>query len=272
MISSTNKTALITGASAGIGTEFARQLAAQGFNLVLTARRLDRLQTLATDLQEQHSIQTHCISADLANPDAINQIITELNTKKITIHTLINNAGYGVPGYLTTVEWKQHQDFMRVMVDAVVELCYHLLPSMHALKEGQIINVASLAGVVPGSASHTLYPASKAFLIKFSESLALENATTGVRVQALCPGFTLSEFHDVLGTREQVSKMPSYMWMTAEQVVSESLREIEKENYLPMQISGKVNRFIARLSRWLPQRTALAMIKKNSKKYRAQVD
>lgn len=270
MQNTSDKTALVTGASAGIGAEFARQLAAQGFNLVLTARRLDRLQSLAGELQERYQIKTHCIAADLADADAVRDIITELDKQQITIHTLINNAGYGVPGHLTTVEWQQHQQFMQVMVNAVIELCYRLLPQMHLQNDGQIINVASLAGVVPGSPSHTLYAASKSFLIRFSESLALENETAGVKVQALCPGFTLSEFHDVIGMREHVSKMPDYMWMTATEVVSESLREIAKRHGDVVQISGRVNRFIARLCRWLPPKAALALIKRNSRKYRVQ--
>ena len=267
---SSRKIALVTGASAGIGAEFAKQLAAQNFNLVITARRMQRLEALANELRSEYDTKVLCLAADLAEPSAVQTLIDTLDEHQLTIHTLINNAGYGVPGHLTAVEWQQHQDFMQVMVNSVIELCYRLLPATQAQQAGQIINVASLAGIVPSSASHTLYAASKAFLIKLSEALALENEPLGIKVQALCPGFTYSEFHDVLGMREQVSKMPGYMWMSAESVVSESLRETAKPNGKIMLISGPVNRFIARLSHWLPQKTAVNMVKRRSKQYRAQ--
>ncbi|GAB4198712.1 MAG: SDR family oxidoreductase [Wenzhouxiangellaceae bacterium] len=261
--------ALITGASAGIGKEFAQQLAAAGYHLVLTARRRDRLETLADELKQAHGIETRIIVADLADPKAPTAITKEIEGAGIALEVLVNNAGYGVAGKLTAVEWKTHQDFIQVMMTAVVELCYLLLPLMRRQQYSAIINVASLAGLVPGSAGHTLYGAAKSFLIRFSESLHLENEEFGVRVQALCPGFTYSEFHDVVGTRDQVSRMPDYMWQSAEEVVRESLEKAGQDNALPVLVSGRVNRMISRLVRWMPMRSAYNMVRKRSRQFRA---
>lgn len=268
--SSNNRWALVTGASAGIGAEFCRQLAAGGFNVALTARREDRLRELANELEQQHGVKTHVIAADLADTGAVAAITGDLRGHGIVIHTLINNAGYGTTGHLNQSEWSVHQDFMQVMVMAVIELCYALLPAMQTAGSGHIVNVASLAGIAPAPASHTLYSPSKAFLIKLSEALALENEDKGIKVQALCPGFTYSEFHDVVGLRDQVSKMPKYMWQTADEVVRECLRELDKGKPKPVVVTGRVNRFLARLSRWLPQKTAVNMVRKRGKQFRSQ--
>lgn len=267
--SSKQSWALVTGASAGIGEEYARQLAAAGYHLILTARRRERLESLATALAQQHGTETRIIAADLAEPTAARHIAEEITGAKLNLEILVNNAGYGVAGKLTAVDWTVHQDFLQVMVNAVVELCYHLLPIMRQQPRSAIINVASLAGLVPGSAGHTLYAASKAFLIRFSESLLLENETHGVQVQAVCPGFTYSEFHDVVGTRDQVKRMPDYMWMKADAVVRESLLKAADLGSPPVVVPGKMNRFIARLTRWMPQRMAHNMVRKRSKQFRA---
>ena len=171
--SSQRRWALVTGASAGIGEAFARELAARGNSLVLTARRLDRLETLASELSEKYSVRIECIAADLADPAAPTQLCVAIAQRGIAIDILINNAGYGVPGSFLTPDWKTHIDFIQVLMTAPCELVYKLLPGMRERRFGRIANIASLAGLVPGSAGHTLYAASKAFLIKFSQSLAL---------------------------------------------------------------------------------------------------
>jgi short-subunit dehydrogenase len=133
---------------------------------------------------------------------------------------------------------------------------------------GRIVNVASLAGLVPGSAGHTLYAASKAFLIKFSQSLALENTGKGVNVCALCPGFTYSEFHDVTGTRSIVSKMPNWMWLSAEEVARQGIEAVERGE--AVWVTGRVNRAIKSLMKLLPDRFALRTIQKRSRSFRKQ--
>jgi short-subunit dehydrogenase len=261
--------ALVTGASAGIGEEFCNQLAALAWPVVLVARREDRLRLLAERLGKEHGVECRCYPIDLALPDASERLVAALEADAIEIEFLVNNAGYGVPGTFTESNWQTHTDSLQVMLTSVCELSWRLLPGMQQRSRGYIVNVASLAGLVPGSARHTLYGATKAFLIKFSESLAMENLDTGVSVSALCPGFTYSEFHDVLGNRELASQMASYMWMNADEVVRFGIDSVTKKAPLVVAVPGRVNRFIATLFRLMPRKMALAFIQRKSKEFRA---
>jgi short-subunit dehydrogenase len=247
----TRRTALITGASAGIGAAFAEVFAAEGWDLVLTARREDRLATLATRLRETFGVSTHVIVADLADPEASAQIMSELRARTIQVDALVNNAGYGVPGSYLRSAWPRHEAMLQVMVNSVAELTHLLLPAMIERGYGRIINVASLAGLVPSPGGHTLYAATKAFLIKFSESLGHEVRARGVNVTALCPGFTHSEFHDVTGTREQMKDLPAWMWLDASTVAQQGYEAVMAGT--PLYINGRVNRTIAALVRVAPR-------------------
>ncbi|HEX7916401.1 SDR family oxidoreductase, partial [Rudaea sp.] len=262
--------ALVTGASAGIGAEFARQLAASGHALVLTARRADRLAALADELRTAYGVQVDCIAADLADPHTPAALCDELSRRGLAIDVLINNAGYDVPGSLTSQPWQVHADFIQVLMTAPVELAYRLLPGMRERDYGRIVNVASLAGHVPAPAGHTLYAASKAYLIKFSQALALENRGRNVHVCALCPGFTYSEFHDVTGSRALVSQMPKWLWMQADRVVREGLAAVERGDavYIP----GRVNRTIKGLIKLLPDSVGLRMAAREGRKFRVADD
>ncbi len=260
--------ALVTGASAGIGEEFCNQLAALSWPVVLVARREERLRLLAERLGEEHGVECRYYPFDLALPDAIEKLCRSLESDAIEIEFLVNNAGYGVAGTFTEPDWQTHADSLRVMLDSVCELTWRLLPAMQQKGRGFVVNVASLAGLVPGSAKHTLYGATKSFLIKFSESLAMENLTTGVSVSALCPGFTYSEFHDVLGHRELTDQMSSYMWMNADQVVRFGIHSVIKRKPLIIAVPGRVNRFIATLMRLMPRTMAHALIQRQSQSYR----
>ena len=201
---------LITGASAGIGAEFARQYAALGWDLALTARRTDRLEALAKELEATHGISAITIAEDLALPESVDAILAALEAKGRHVDALVNNAGYGLPGTFFNTSWEEQAAFIRVLYTAPIELAHKVLPGMATRGYGRIINVASLAGYAAGSAGHTLYGSVKAAMIKFSESLNAECAATGqadIHCTALCPGFTWSEFHDVNGTREDTNKM-----------------------------------------------------------------
>ncbi len=145
------------------------------------------------------------IISDLSQKDASRSIARRLDEENIEVEYLVNNAGYGLPGSFHVPDWQEHYDFIQLMMTAVCELTWCLLPGMRKRGRGFIVNVASVAGLIPSSAGHTLYGASKAFLIKFSESLILENEHSGVKVTALCPGFTYTEFHDVNNTRSAVT-------------------------------------------------------------------
>ncbi len=244
--------ALVTGASSGIGEEFCRQLAARGYQLVLVARREDRLHALAEKLREKHGTNCLVVPADLSIAETSTVISRRLEQQGINIKFLVNNAGYGVAGRFTEPSWQTHQDFIQVMMTAVCELTWRLLPGMQRMKSGYIINVASIAGLVSGSEGHTLYGASKAFLILFSESLALENRAHGIKVSALCPGFTYSEFHDVTGTRKMMNKMPAFIWLQADDVVRYAIESVQRDKPRVIAIPGLGYRILMLLNRYVP--------------------
>ena len=260
------RTALITGASAGIGTSFAHVFAEHGFDLVLTARRGGRLGELAGAIATRYGRRVHTFAADLADPSAPAAIALEIANAGITIDVLVNNAGYGLPGRFLDSTWEQHRDFLQVMVAAVADLTHRFLPGMIARRYGRIINVASLAGLVPASAGHTLYGASKSMLIRFSQSLALETMAHNVHVTALCPGFTYSEFHDVNGMRQQVSQLPSFMWMDADTVVRQGYAAVMRGDIVC--VNGRVNRFIAFATRVMPQWIIMRAVKRVARTFR----
>lgn len=258
--------ALITGASAGIGTEFARQLAAGGCDLVLTARREDRLQALAADLRAKHGIDVRVIADDLGDPAAPDRIVASATRDGRTVDMLVNNAGYGVPGRYDKVDWATHAQFMQVLVTAPLHLCHLVLPAMRVRGHGRIINVASLAGLVPATPGNTLYGPAKAFLMRVSQALAMENRAHGINVCALCPGFTRSEFHDVSQARGLVSKLPGWMWSNADDVVRQGLDAVERGRVVC--VPGRANRAIKVLMDVLPDRLALKLVARRSKHFR----
>ncbi len=256
--------ALVTGASAGIGREFCRQLAADGYDVVAVARRGERLAALARELQAAHAVDITVVVVDLGEPDAVSTILAQVSGFEIDL--LVNNAGYGVPGRYLSSPWPVHARFQRVMMDVVAELTHALVAEMCRRQRGAIINVASLAGFMPGSAGHTLYAAAKAWMIRFSESLALECEADGVRVCALCPGFTYSEFHDVTGTRAQLASLPGWMWMSAERVVREGLAASAAGRLI--HIPGRINRALAALAAWLPRALVQHLSRRESRRFR----
>ena len=217
------RTALITGASAGIGEAFAAYYAKRGDDVVLVARRAERLAALAESLHAEYGVKTTVITADLADAGAPKEIKAAVDQQRIDVDILVNNAGYGVPLTYLDNKWETHRDMLQVMITAVAELTYLFLPAMRERRNGVVINVASVAGHIPSTAGHTLYGAVKAWMIRFSEALGFELRAQGINVCAVCPGFTYSEFHDVTGTREQVSRMPAYMWMSAEVVAAQGV-------------------------------------------------
>jgi uncharacterized protein len=258
--------ALITGASAGIGEAFAHVFAANGFDLAVTARREDRLRALARSLEQQHGTRVHVFVTDHADPASTAHLCERIHDAGLTIGALVNNAGFAVPGALLKSDWSRHSEFLQVMLVSVVELTYRLLPGMIDGGYGRIVNVASLAGLLPGVAGHTLYAATKSFLIRFSESLSTEVIEKGVHVTALCPGFTVSEFHDVSGTRQIVNRMPSFMWMDAPAVAQQGYDAVMAGR--PVDVPGRVNSAIAMLGRLLPHRAVYAMNRRAGSRYR----
>ncbi|GLQ20898.1 SDR family NAD(P)-dependent oxidoreductase [Algimonas porphyrae] len=264
------RTMLITGASAGIGAALAREYASRGWNLILTARRTDRLEALKTEIEAGHDVSVDHVSADLMADGAVDEILADIAAKGLVIDGLINNAGYGHPGMFLDSSWEEHDLFNRLMVGVVVEATRKVLPGMVERGFGRTMHVASLAGHMPGSRGHTLYAAVKAYLVKFAQSLNLELDGTGVHVSALCPGFTITEFHDVNGTREGINQLPDYMKMSAEDCAR--LGADALEDNVDVFIPGKVNRTIARLGRFLPQSRVKKMMAERSAKFRNSGD
>lgn len=258
------KYALITGASSGIGEAIAREYSRRGKPLILTARRTERLEALAKEL----SVNAPCvvIAADLSDRNAPNDLFQQTQARGLAVDTLVNNAGYGVPGRYLSSNWKTHADFLQVMIHAVGELTHLYLPAMEQAGHGRILNIASLAGLVPASAGHTMYGATKAWLIRFSECLALETAAKGVNVTALCPGFTYSEFHDVNGMRSSISKLPKFIWLTSEQLAKIGVDAVESGK--TRVVTGRTNQLIAFLSKYLPDWLSRALVASKSKEFR----
>ncbi|HEX2801763.1 MAG TPA: SDR family oxidoreductase [Phenylobacterium sp.] len=261
------KLALVTGASAGIGAAFARVLAGHGYDLALTARRLDRLDKLAEEISLRYGVEALSVAADLSDPEAPGQILDFLTAHGRTVDVLVNNAGYGLPGTYAETRWEDQRAFIQVMMTAPAELAHRVLPGMLHREFGRIVNVASLAGLLPGSAAHTLYGASKAFLVKFSQSLHLEAAAAGVHVTALCPGLTYSEFHDVNGTRARISAAtPPWLWMGADEVAAAGYEAVEANRAIC--VPGAPNQAIAAIAKLVPDEWALTLIGNQGPRFR----
>jgi hypothetical protein len=235
-------TTAITGASSGIGAAFARQLAALGYDLVLIARRVDRLEALAAELQRSCGIQVEVLPADLTHEADLRRVEAQLAVLS-DLELLVNNAGVGVEGRFHQADPGPQLAMIELHVLASVRLARAVLPEMVARGRGGIINVASVAGfmALPGNAT---YCATKGYLITFSKALALELRGTGVRVQALCPGFTHTEFHEDLREFDK-RKTPAFLWMPAEAVVDASLRSFAHGDVVC--IPGSGNRLLAML-------------------------
>lgn len=212
--------ACVTGASAGLGKEFATQLAARGYDLLLVARDIDRLTAVASDLERQFSITATAYQADLSRDEPMRALAEHLG-KEERLSVLVNNAGFGTKGKLVLRPIAEQATMIELHVMATMLLSRASLPGMIERREGVIINVASVASFT-ASQGNVNYCATKAFQRVFSEGLAMEIAGTGVRVQALCPGFTHTEFHD----RMKIDKskgIPAWAWLNADRVVRDSL-------------------------------------------------
>ena len=219
--------AFVTGASSGIGAEFVRKLAARGHGIVMVGRRRERLDAVAHEVRQRYGVDVDLQSADLSDEEQLERL-EKLIEERGPLDYLVNNAGFGTTGRFASIERAKQLAMLRVHVEASVRLTHAALPAMTKAGSGAIINVSSIAGFIraPGN---TLYCATKAFLNPFSESLALEVRRHGVRVQALCPGYTVTDFHD----REDFAdwrrdSVPRWMWMTASDVVDISLKNLAR--------------------------------------------
>lgn len=238
---STSKTALITGASAGLGIEFARQLAANGYDLALVARRREKLEQVANELRAQFGIAVTIVPADLSDTEAPNAIYETLKTSNIHIDYLVNNAGAAGSDLLEDREWATQQDFFQLMMLSVAHLCHLFIPGMRERGFGRVINIASVAARIPRVGGCNYGP-SKAYLVALSEDLSVTLHGTGVNVCALCPGYTHTDFHSTAGLEDMKQAMPKWLWYKAETVVADGLKAVEKGK--PVYLSGRLYRWV----------------------------
>jgi uncharacterized protein len=242
----TGKTALITGASSGIGAAFARTLAAQGAHVVLVARSEDKLHALATSLTTQYPIRADVLAVDLSRPEAGQQLLAATQERDLSIDMLINNAGFATYGAFDSLDAEREQQEVLLNVVAVVSLTHGFLPAMLARRCGFIINVASTAAFQP-IPYMAVYGASKAFVLSFSEALWAEYRSKGIRVLALCPGPTSTEFFNVVGTEDAGLGSKE----TPEKVVQVALRALEQGRLSV--VSGFQNALRANSVRFVPR-------------------
>jgi short-subunit dehydrogenase len=235
-------TALITGATSGIGLTFARTLARRGHDLVLVARDRERLELVASELRG-HRVEVEVISADLTERDQL--AVVEQRLRERPVEILVNNAGFGVPQRFSAGDLEVEQQMLDVLVTAVMRLTHAALPGMIARGSGAVLNVSSVAGWITGGT----YSASKAWVTVFSESLSLELAGTGVHVTAVCPGFTHTEFHQRASM--EMDALPEWMWLDPQEVVDRALADVRKGR--PVSVAGRQYKALSLAAQYLPR-------------------
>jgi hypothetical protein len=249
-----NKTALVTGASAGLGAELSRLFAADGHDVVLVARRRDNLEALAGELEKQHGIRATVMPEDLTDPGAPEGITKALGEHGIDVEFLVNNAGFGTSGPFATADLGRELAMVSVNVTTLVHLTRRLLPAMIARKSGRILNLGSTAGFLPGPFMAGYY-ASKAFVNSFTQALAYELRGTGVTATVSCPGATATEFAAVAGTDK--SRLFQAAAMPAPEVAAHAYRAMMRGR--PLAIAGVRNKLAMQSLRFAPRSMAVAM-------------
>lgn len=257
------QTALITGASSGIGAAFADELAKQQTNLVLVARSEDKLNQLADRLRQIAPIQVEVLVADLTQTGANQAIFDQVSQKGLTIDLLINNAGFGDYGAFSDRPLAKQLEMIQLNILALVELTYLFLPGMKRQGSGSIINVGSIAGFQP-LPYMSVYAATKAFVLSFTEALWAENRQFGIRVQALCPGPTSTNFPNVAEFPNAMNFSGPQKLATPEEVVRQSLEALAK-NESTVVTGGLGNQLIVNIPRFLPRDTLVSAIEKQFK-------
>ena len=247
-------TALVTGASAGLGTEFATRFAERGADVVLVARREDRLRALADELQRRNGITATVIGLDLALTDAPARLRRELDDRGIRLQSLVNNAGFGMKGGFAEADAARVAEMVQLNVAALVGISREFLPDMIADGRGVLVNIASTGAYQP-CPNMAVYGATKAFVLSFTEALAYEARDSGLGVLALSPGATRTEFFDVVGTPDAAVGR----FQTREHVVALAFRELDLRDAPPSVVSGRINAVAARMVGLMPRRLALSI-------------
>jgi short-subunit dehydrogenase len=254
---SVSSTALVTGASSGIGAAIAKELASRGYSLALTARREERLRSLATDLTEEHGVAAEAIACDLGDAAERERLSGELRERGRTVEVLVNNAGFGHQADFAPSPRERMVEMLRLNVEAVVDLTSRFLGPMVDRSRGSVINIASTAAFqpMPGSA---VYAASKSFVLSFSEAVRTELRGSGVTVTAVCPGPVKTEFTDVAGIPGVEDRTPGAVWMSAEDVARHAVEGAERDRRVV--VPGAINRATALAGQHSPRAVALPLI------------
>jgi short-subunit dehydrogenase len=262
--------ALITGASSGIGEAFARALAERNYDLVLVARREDRLKVLAQDLRRDYAIVVHVLPTNLSEPEACERVLAAVAKMGRSVDMLVNNAGYSIAQSFGDVPWKAQQDFLMTLVVNACGLVHGVLPGMIAKGGGRIIATASLAGFAPGVAGHTLYPGAKSLMMSFTQAIDAEYRGRGIRATAVSPGFVSTGFAAANGTDVVMAEAPRRLFLTPEQVVEAALKANDRGRVIV--VPGWYNALAASLMRLLPQDLVRWALMKGSAKYHLAAD
>ena len=253
--------ALITGASSGIGAVFVQELAKRNKNLVLVARSEEKLQQIEEKLQAKYQIEIQAIKQDLTEADAVNKIFTKLESQQISIDFLVNNAGFGEHGSFNQTKWERHQKMIQLNILTLVDLTYKCLPIMLSNNYGRIINVASIGAFHP-MPYLSVYGATKSFVLNFTEALWAENRNTGVKILALCPGPTKTEFFNAAGWERFSTNSSEYKNIDEPaEVVKTALEAIEKGN--SYSVPGRfLNQVITNIPRFLPREMTAKLVER----------
>jgi short-subunit dehydrogenase len=252
------KTALVTGASSGIGLDLAKRFAAEGYDVALVARSAGKLEEVAAALEAAHKVKAHVVTADLAKPGAADGLVAALDARGIDVDVLVNNAGYALFGaFATETELADELAMIQVNIVALTHLTKLLLPKMVARKDGRVLNVASTAAFQPGPLM-AVYYATKAYVLSFSEALANELAGTGVTVTALCPGPTKTGFQ-ARAQMEQSKLVRGKEIMTSEEVARVGYAALMKGKTVA--IPGVSNKMLAQAVRFLPRKTVTKLVR-----------
>ena len=236
-------TALITGASVGIGASYAKQLAATNSDLVLVARDLTRLEALAAELKSAHGVQVEVLQADLSDRAQLDKVCARAAADDIDL--VVNNAGFGIKQPFVGGTIEAEQNLLDVLVTAVMRITHAAMPGMIARDRGGVINVSSVAGWM----SSGTYSSAKAWVTSFSEALATLHKKSNVHVLALCPGYTRTEFHSRADM--EIQTIPNWMWLDVDVVVAKSLKDFEKGK--PISVPGIQYKFLSLIAQYLPR-------------------
>ena len=260
------KTALITGASSGIGETFAKELAGRNTNIILVARSEDKLHKLANQVESKYQIQTNVIVQDLTASAAAKSIFEVVLEQGLTIDLLVNNAGFGDYGNFTQRPLEKQVNMIQLNITALVELTHLFLPGMQQRQSGGIINVASIGGFQP-LPYMSVYGATKAFVLSFSEALWAENRDLGVKIFALCPGPTESDFFQTAEFPESAGEGLQTKLTSAEEVVQDALEALEK-NQSNVVTGGFLNQVIVNTPRFFPRETLATLVEKQFQSFK----